>query len=212
MILPKLHRHHTELTSTSAVSSLVSSGRRRGVGRALAQDHVRDRQEGMGKERLKTALQVLFREQCDRIHSSEYQRLYLHTGGPQLRHTRTKGNGKVIESETERHLGLRLRATQQCVSRCALGPARLALALITVSTNAIRKLSAQSQNRLRHEKETIVHKSHHIRMCQRAVVVSARLYGGAARARAERLASQDGALYGDTRAFLAFQCGQWRRR
>src|SRR6266571_2855551 len=134
----------------------VSSGRRCGVGRALTRDHVRDRQEGMGKERLRMALQVLFREQCDRIHSSEYQRLYLHTGGPQLRHMRTKGNGKVIESETERHLGLRLRATQQCVSRCALGPARLALALIIVSTDTIRKLSAQTQRHLRHGKGTIV--------------------------------------------------------
>ena len=107
----------------------------------------------MGKEQLRMALQVLFREQCDRIHSSEYQRLYLHTGGPQLR---TKGNGKVIESETERHLGLRLRATQQCVSQCALGPARLALALIIVSTDTIRKLSAQTQRHLRHGKGTIV--------------------------------------------------------
>ena len=133
--------------------TVVSSGRRRRVGRALTRDHVRDRQEGMGKERLKMALQVLFREQCDRIHSSEYQCLYLHTGGPQLR---TKGNGKVIESETERHLGLWLRATQQCVSRCALGPARLALALIIVSTDTIRKLSAQTQRHLRHGKGTIV--------------------------------------------------------
>src|SRR6266702_8825616 len=132
---------------------LVSSGRRHGVGRALTQDHIRDRQEGMGKERLRMALQVLFREQCDRIHSSKYQCLYLHTGGPQLR---TKGNGKVIESETERHLGLQLRATQQCVSRCALGPACLALALIIVSTDTICKLSAQTQRHLRHGKGTIV--------------------------------------------------------
>ncbi len=69
----------------------MSSGRRCGVGRALTQDHIQDRQEGMGKEQLKVALQVLFQEQCVRIHSSEYQCLYLHTGGPQLRHTRTKG-------------------------------------------------------------------------------------------------------------------------
>ncbi len=54
---------------------IVSSGRRRGVGRALAQDHVRDRQEGMSKGRLKMALQVLFREQCDGSIRSEYQHL-----------------------------------------------------------------------------------------------------------------------------------------
>ncbi len=63
------------LTFTVSMADIVSSGRRRGVGRALAQDHVRDRQEGMGKERLKMALQVLFREQCDEYIRSEYQRL-----------------------------------------------------------------------------------------------------------------------------------------
>ncbi len=107
----------------------------------------------MGKEWLKMALQVLFQEECDEIHSSEYQRLYLHTGRPQLRHTRTKGNGRVIDSETERHLGLQSQATQQCMSQCALGPMRLALALIIVSTDAIHRLSAQTQKYLRHRRK-----------------------------------------------------------
>ncbi|KAI9431518.1 hypothetical protein H4582DRAFT_2006039 [Lactarius indigo] len=55
---------------------------------------------------------------------------------------------------------MRIRATQQCVSRYVHGPACLALALarvIVISTCTIRKRSAQSQNRLRHGNKTIVH-------------------------------------------------------
>ena len=47
-----------------------------------------------------------FREQQDGIHSSEYQRLYLHTCGPQLRHENNEYS-KETRSETVGYVGLR---------------------------------------------------------------------------------------------------------
>ena len=60
MLTAQESREAWECRLESRCINVVSSSRRRGVGRALMQDHVQDRQEGMGKERLKMALQVLF--------------------------------------------------------------------------------------------------------------------------------------------------------